>query len=127
MPSSSLLTFRASYFFIALLLFVTEILIALFLHDGIVRPYIGDVLVVILLYCFLRSFLKLSIVHTAVSVLLFAYVLETLQYFKLVKLLGLNDYAFARTVIGTSFAWLDLLAYTVGIGITLVVERSIGQ
>ena len=38
--------------FCALLL--TEILIGLFVHDHIVRPYIGDVLVTILLCCFCR-------------------------------------------------------------------------
>jgi uncharacterized membrane protein len=38
------------------LLLATEIFIALFVHDKIFRPYVGDILVVILLYALVRSF-----------------------------------------------------------------------
>ena len=40
---------------------------------------------------------------------------ELLQYLDIDKILGLEKSEIARTVIGTSFAWIDLLAYTVGI------------
>ena len=59
----------------------------------------------------------------ALSVLLFAYSLETMQYFKLVQLLGLQHSKLARIVIGTAFEWLDLLAYTLGILLVLWVEN----
>ncbi|WP_092559518.1 hypothetical protein [Anaeromicropila populeti] len=32
-----------------------EVLIARYVHDTVIRPYIGDVLVVIVLYCLVRS------------------------------------------------------------------------
>ena len=48
--------FNKTYFLLALLLLLAEVLIALYLHDALIRPYGGDFLVVILLYCFVKSF-----------------------------------------------------------------------
>ncbi|MGQ2984033.1 ribosomal maturation YjgA family protein [Flavobacterium sp.] len=118
-----MLTFKRNYFILTILLFITEVLIALYVHDKIVRPYIGDMLVVILIYCFVRTFFKWTVVPTAIGVLIFSYVVETLQYFKIVEVLGLQDSAFFRTVIGTSFVWMDLVMYTLGIVIVLIMER----
>ena len=47
---------KLTYFLVFTILLVTEILIALFVHDGFVRPYIGDVLVVGVICAFLRIF-----------------------------------------------------------------------
>ncbi|TXJ24731.1 MAG: DUF2809 domain-containing protein [Chitinophagaceae bacterium] len=115
--------FNKTYFLLAVLLFVIEVLIALYMHDRIIRPYIGDLLVVILLYCFVRAFVNISPVKIAIGVLLFSYLIEVLQYLKLVKLLGLQHSRIANVVIGNLFEWMDLVAYTVGIIIVLAVEK----
>ena len=60
---------------------------------------------------------------TALSVLLFSYSIEILQYFHIVNIPGLQDIQIARIIIGTSFAWMDLIAYTLGIGIVLYLEK----
>jgi Protein of unknown function (DUF2809) len=122
---SSKLKFNRTYFILAMLLFGVEILIAKFAHDQIVRPYIGDLLVVILIYCFVRSFLDTAFLPTALSVLLFSYLVETAQYFNAINLLGLRDSRIARLIIGTSFAWMDILAYTVGIAFVIYFEKII--
>ncbi len=114
--------FQRKYFLWTILLFTVEICIALFVHDRIVRPYVGDLLVVILLYCFVKSFIKISIWKAAIGVLIYAYVIEVLQALKLIYWHGLQHNKIARTIIGISFQWLDLLAYTVGIVIVLVLE-----
>ncbi len=116
-------TFRRNYFFFFILLFVVEVLIALYVHDNFVRPYIGDVLVVILLYCFVKSFIKLPVMPVAVGVLIFSFIIEILQYCNIVDRLGLGHSRLARTVIGTSFAWEDIWAYTAGFIVILVAER----
>jgi len=115
--------FNKTYFLLAVLLFVIEVLIALYMHDRIIRPYIGDLLVVILLYCFVRAFVSISPVKIVIGVLLFSYLIEVLQYLKLVKLLGLQHSRIANVVIGNLFKWMDLVAYTVGIIIVLAVEK----
>ena len=120
---SSILKFNWNYFIIAFLLFVVEVLIAMFVHDQFIRPYFGDFLVVILIYCFVKSFLDTPFLKTAIAVLVFSFTLEVLQYFDIVTKIGLGHSKFARTVIGTSFEWIDLIAYTLGIVFVIYVEN----
>ncbi|AEE48525.1 DUF2809 domain-containing protein [Haliscomenobacter hydrossis] len=110
------------YLVLTLLLFLTEVLIALYVDDGFIRPYLGDFLVVILIYCFVKSFLNTPVWPTALGVLAFSYAVETLQYFNIVEKLGLQHSRLARIVIGSSFEWLDLVAYTGGIILVLLIE-----
>ena len=102
---------------------ITEVLIALHLHDSFIRPFGGDVLVVILLYCMLKSVVTLKVNTAAIIVLLIAYIIEMLQYLNIVYILGWGNSPLARTLIGTTFTWSDILAYTIGIIIVLLIER----
>jgi hypothetical protein len=117
-----LMKFNRVYFLLTIVLFVIEILIASFAHDRFIRPYVGDILVVMLLYCFARSFLQIPFLVTSIVVLVISYLIETLQYFHFIERVGLGKAAFARIVFGTSFAWADLLAYTIGIVIVIYIE-----
>jgi glycopeptide antibiotics resistance protein len=101
---------------------VIEVLIAVFVDDNFIRPYFGDFLVVILLYCFLKTFWNISVKMTALFVLLFAFTIEVLQYLKFVKFVGLQDSKVANVVLGNSFAWSDIIAYTLGVLAVLAVE-----
>ena len=85
-----MLTFNKNYFGFSILIFFIEILIALYINDSIVRPYFGDVLLVILMYCFLKSFLKLSVLTVAIAVLIFSFTIEFLQYLNIVATLSLE-------------------------------------
>lgn len=125
-----MLRFHKKYFIAAILLFITEVLIAIFAHDQFIRPYFGDYLVVILIYCFLRSFINASPWKVALFTLIFSYIIETLQYFNFVNLVGLQHSRLANIIIGNSFAWTDILMYTLGIitimGIEFVYKRNSG-
>jgi len=118
------MAFNKNYFLLTLLLFAVEVMIALFLHDRVIRPYIGDVIVVILIYCFVKSFFNFAVLPTALGVLLFAFGIETLQYFNIIIHLGLEKSKLATTVIGNSFAWVDMLTYVIGILIVIIAEKS---
>lgn len=100
---SNWLQFNKRYFFLAVFLFVVEILIARFVHDQIVRPYVGDFLVVVLIYCFIKAFLNVSVEKTALFTLIFSYTIEIFQYYQFVYRIGLGQSKLARIVIGTSF------------------------
>lgn len=115
--------FKIKYFVAASILFGIEVLIALYAHDQIIRPYVGDMLVVVLIYCFVKSVVNTPVIKTAIAVLLFSYIVEILQYFNFITMLGLQHSAIARVILGTSFAWIDLLAYTVGISLVLIIEK----
>lgn len=118
-----MLHFNPSYFLTFLLLFFTEILIALYVHDEFIRPYLGDFLVVILIYCFVRAFINTSVLAAAIGVLLFSYMIEILQYFQIMEVLGLQHIKLARIIIDTDFSWLDMLAYTLGITFMILAEK----
>lgn len=118
--------FNAYYFYWTVLLFLTEVYIGVFVKDDFVRPYMGDFLVVILIYTFIRTFFKYPIINTSIGVLLFSFLVEILQYFKIVEILGLESHRIARTVIGTSFVWEDFIFYTLGIVTVLICEHVIG-
>jgi hypothetical protein len=98
-------------------------MIALFVQDKIIRPYIGDALVVVLIYCFVKSFFALPYIKTAIAVLVFAFFVEAMQYFHFIDLIGLEYSAAAKIIIGNSFSKLDLVAYSVGVLLVLLVEK----
>jgi hypothetical protein len=69
----------------------------------------------------------LSKTKTAIYVLLFAFLIETLQYLNFISFLGLENNKLAKTVIGNSFSFHDLLAYVAGILITLEIEKIVSK
>lgn len=122
-----MIKFRYRYFIFTVILFLIELYIAAFVHDEIIRPYIGDLLVVILIYCLLRSFLNTSVRPITISTLLFSYTIEILQYLNIVEVLGFKDSKLARILIGTNFSWIDILSYTIGIALVLLIEKMINN
>lgn len=116
-------TFNGKYLLLAIIIFVTEICIALFVKDTIVRPFVGDVLVVVLIYSFLRTFLNADYRHVTLGVFAFACVIEILQYFDYVRRLGLEDNRILSVALGRTFEWLDFAAYFVGFLTILATEK----
>ena len=115
----SIFTFRVKYFVAFLFLFFIEFFISKYFTDTFIRPFIGDVLVVILIYCFLNAFINFDRKKIAFGVLIFACVIEVLQAFHFVELLGLSNNHIASIVLGSTFDWKDILAYVIGFVICL--------
>ena len=106
-----------------IILFVIETFIALYVHDEIIRPYIGDILVVILMYTFIRGLVKKRIKFLPAYLFLFASVVEIMQYFKFIDLLHLRSNRIVSVILGTSFDIKDILCYLVGGIILIIWER----
>ncbi len=117
-------TFNKKYFYLTLLLFLIEVCIAVFVNDGFIRPFIGDVLVVILIYCFVRAFWNIRPFIVALSVLAFSYTIEVLQYFNFVNKLGLQNNKILAVALGSIFDWKDIIAYTIGVIAVLWLENK---
>src|SRR5215204_4155209 len=120
-----LFVFNGKYLLLAVIVFFIEVFIALFIEDSLVRPFLGDALVVILIYCALRIFLSVNYWKAALGVFIFACVIEILQYFDYVKLLGLEHNRILSVAMGRTFEWLDFVAYFAGFLIILAVEKII--
>lgn len=120
---------RIGYAAAMVLLIITEVLIALYVHDDFIRPYVGDVLVVIVVYCAVRIFIPVKCKLLPLYVFIFAGGVELLQYFDLVGKLGLDNNVFLRTLLGSVFDVKDIACYAVGciaLGIyEVIIQRRI--
>lgn len=110
------------YLGIFVLLFICEILIARFYFSDFVRSYLGDVFVVILLWSFVRILVPEKIRLLPLWVFIFACLIETGQYFNYTELLGVSKYPLLCTLMGTSFAWGDILSYLAGCAVCGILE-----
>ena len=105
---------RLGYLFATLLLLGIEVGIALFVRDDFVRPYVGDVLVVIVIYTLIRIFVPEKVRFLPLYVFLFAACIEVLQAVNIVEILGLAGNRFFSVLIGSTFDFKDIACYAVG-------------
>lgn len=105
---------RAFYLILTILLLVIEVLIALYVHDNFIRPFVGDVLVVIVIYTFGRIFIPDKVRLLPLYIFIFAVAVEMLQGIHIVNILGVADNRFLRTIIGDSFDIKDIICYGIG-------------
>lgn len=118
---------RIFYGIITLILLCIEVLIALYVHDSIIRPYIGDVLVVVLIYTFVRIFIPEKCKVLPLFIFLFAAGVEVLQLFHIVELLGLEKSGFFKVLIGSVFDFKDIICYAAGcliLGLYEIVSKK---
>jgi hypothetical protein len=122
-----MIKFNTNYFVLACWLFFIELLIGRYLNDAFIRPYGGDFLVVILIYCFVKIWFDIPVIKTAIGVLVFSYLVEVSQYFHLVNLLGRESSGTARMLMGTSFSFIDLLTYSLGVVFIIIAEKLLNH
>lgn len=109
------LQFSLKYFLISIFIFLIEVLIATKLKDVFfVRAYLGDVIVVILLYTLVKSFFRVNNEKLIGGILIFSCIVEFAQYFNIAEKLGFRQGSLMYIVIGNSFSWIDILCYAAG-------------
>ncbi|MBP5554867.1 MAG: DUF2809 domain-containing protein [Lachnospiraceae bacterium] len=111
---------RLHYLAASVILLVIEILIGLYAH-GFIRNYVGDVLVVILLFTICKTISPDKPKRWYVlplCILIFAYGVEFLQLWGFCDKLGIEN-RLLRIIIGTGFSVGDLVSYSVGVLVTL--------
>ena len=117
---------RIQYLLCFIMLLMIEICIAVYVHDQFIRPYIGDILVVVVIYCFIRIFFPKGIKGLPVDIFLFAVVVEVLQYIHIAEILakiGMPDNIILQTAIGATFDMKDIICYGVGCILLLGYEK----
>ena len=119
--------FNKKYALWALALLGIEFLIAtVFSRIGFIRGYIGDVLVVILLYCLVLSVVKVRNKSKLIgAIFLFAVLVEVLQYFGVATYLGFTKGSLGYIILGNHFSWGDILSYTIGCFILQLTTRKL--
>jgi hypothetical protein len=107
---------------VALVLLAVEVAVALWVQDAFVRPYVGDVLVVPLVYCCVMAVYPGPPRRVLAGVFAFACAVELAQLARVVDRLHIENTAL-RVIIGTQFEPLDFVAYAAGALLTFVVDR----
>jgi DNA integrity scanning protein DisA with diadenylate cyclase activity len=110
------LKFSLKYFLLTIAIFLIEVLIATKLKDiFFVRAYLGDVIVVILIYTFIKCFFTINNNQKLIfGILIFSCLVEFAQYFNIAEKLGFRRGSLMYIVIGNSFSWIDILCYAAG-------------
>lgn len=108
--------FNLKYFLLSFVLFITEILIATLLkHIFFVRAYLGDVIVVMLLYTLVKSFFIIKYDRKIIAgIFIFSCLIEWAQYFNIADKLGFPRGSIMYIVVGNSFSWVDIACYAIG-------------
>lgn len=109
---------------IAILAF--EIFIAIYAKDGFIRYYLGDVLAAAMLYAFGRAAFRLPPKILALAVFTLSLVIEITQYFKVLEILGVQNYAL-WIIFGGTFDWTDIICYAIGCVLAYASENFIGS
>ena len=109
---------------IAILAF--EICIAIYAKDGFIRYYLGDVLAAAMLYAFGRAAFRLPPRILALAVFTLSLVIEIAQYFKVLEILGVQNYAL-WIIFGGTFDWTDIICYAIGCVLAYASENFIGS
>lgn len=107
--------FNLKYLLLTIFIFLVEVLIATVLKDQFfIRAYLGDVIVVMLLFTFAKSFLIVNDTKLILGIFAFSCVIEFAQFFNIAEKLGFQPGSLMYIVIGNSFSWIDILCYAVG-------------
>lgn len=114
---------RLPYIAVFLVLLITEIIIGLYVNDNFIRPYIGDVLVTVLLCAGARSVVPEKPKYLALWVFLFSAGVELIQLLNLPRLLGFSNTVLA-VIIGTTFDTADIICYFCGCVIFFFAESA---
>ncbi|PRB06577.1 hypothetical protein CQ046_00335 [Chryseobacterium sp. MYb7] len=116
--------FSLKYLLLTVFIFLVEVLIATKLSGVFfVRAYLGDVIVVMLLYTFVKSFIKVNDQKLILGILIFSFLIEFAQYFNIAEKLGFRPGSLMYIVIGNSFSWIDNLCYAVGCLILYIIIK----
>ncbi|WP_258030185.1 DUF2809 domain-containing protein [Campylobacter concisus] len=103
-----------------------EIFIAIYAKDGFIRYYLGDVLAAAMLYAFGRAAFRLPPKILALAVFTLSLVIEITQYFKVLEILGVQNYAL-WIIFGGTFDWTDIICYAIGCVLAYASENFIGS
>ena len=110
------LKFNLTYFLISLFIFIIEVLIAtIFNNIFFVRAYLGDVLVVMLLFTLVKSLIIIKNNYNLIlGIFLFSCLVEWAQYFHIAEKIGLPPGSIMYIIVGNSFSWIDIVCYAAG-------------
>lgn len=105
---------RAPYLLAAFFLVAVEVFIAAFVHDGFVRPYLGDTIATILVYVVLMVFPAVTSNWAIMGALVVSFLVEWMQFIHMLEYVGMENNKMAVLFFGSAASWEDVVAYSIG-------------
>ena len=116
---------RLTYFSLTI---ITVVLGLLSRHISCIPLFIGDILWGLMVYFIVRFlFINQSIKWVAIASLLFCYAIEFSQLYQAPWINNIRHTVIGGLVLGETFVWSDLLCYTLGIVIGILVNVLPGK
>ncbi|MFG4001777.1 ribosomal maturation YjgA family protein [Flavobacterium aquidurense] len=110
------------YYFILLLLIIFMGIMSR--KTDLIPLYIGDFLYAVMMYVFIRTLLiEKKSIQIMITSLLICYAIEFSQLYQAIWINELRNTLAGRYTLGQGFLWSDILAYTLGISLTFMIER----
>jgi hypothetical protein len=117
---------RAVYIVLTIICFaICVLIVVLFSKTPFIRGFVGDVVIIALLYFLIKIFVDAKPLKLALFTLASAFAVEFLQYFRIIRFLGLEHSKIARIVIGSVFDPMDLFAYFTVAVLVYVIDTGI--
>lgn len=106
------------YIIMFAILLIIEILIGKFVHKGFIRDYGGDILIIPLLYSFVRIFWvrnsKATRLYLPLGLFVLGVCVELLQGANLVDILKIDRNSIIGIILGSTYDLKDILCYLAG-------------
>ena len=116
---------RLTYLF---LIVITIILGLLSRHIKGIPLFIGDVLWATMVYFIVHLlFINRTIKWVTIASLLFCYAIEFSQLYQAPWINNIRHTVIGGLILGEVFLWGDMLSYTVGVALAIVIEKLIGK
>lgn len=113
---------RIKYLIGFIIILIVEVFIALYVHDNVIRPYVGDILVIICIYLLLRIIIPEKIKYLSLYVLILAILVEIMQYFNFTDILSVQN-KILKIALGSTFDINDIVCYVIGYIIIILFEQ----
>lgn len=116
---------RSTYFVLIIAIIIIGLLSR---HFTFIPLFIGDILWALMVYFIMRFFfVRKPIKCIVIASLVFCYLIEFSQLYNAPWIDELRHTLFGRLVLGAGFLWSDLLCYTVGVGIGVLVNTGLSN
>ena len=113
---------RIKYLIIFIIIFMVEVFIGAYSHSGIIRNYVGDILVIPVMYFFIRIIYPKRIRKLPYILFLFAVIVEILQYMKINNILGIEGSSLLGILLGSTGDIKDILCYFIWTIIIIIID-----
>jgi hypothetical protein len=99
--------------------------VVFFNQNVFIRGFLGDVIIVILMFFLLKAVHDFQPARLAASVFATALLVEVGQYIGVVGLLGIRENYLTKLILGSVFEYKDFLAYAIGVAFSWFVDAKI--